>query len=77
MLPHSDRQEFYNDFNDYSFAITAPKNYVVWATGDFLNPDAVLQSEYLKRYKVFVKKRQSHSYCDRAGNEVRKSNEAE
>ncbi len=35
MLPHSDRQEFYNDFNDYSFAITAPKNYVVWATGGF------------------------------------------
>ncbi|MCQ9641854.1 M1 family metallopeptidase [Chryseobacterium sp. WG14] len=55
MLPHSDRQEFYNDFNDYSFAITAPKNYVVWATGDFLNPDAVLQPEYLKRYKASLK----------------------
>ncbi|MDM1557454.1 M1 family metallopeptidase [Chryseobacterium indologenes] len=55
MLPHSDRQEFYNDFNDYSFAITAPKNYVVWATGDFLNPEAVLQPEYLKRYKASLK----------------------
>jgi hypothetical protein len=57
MLPHSDRQEFYNDFNDYSFAITAPKNYVVWATGDFLNPEDVLQPEYLKRYKASLKKR--------------------
>jgi hypothetical protein len=55
MLPHSDRQEFYNDFNDYSFAITAPKNYVVWATGEFLNPDDVLQPEYLKRYKASLK----------------------
>jgi hypothetical protein len=51
MLPHSDRQEFYNDFNDYSFAISAPKNYVVWSTGDFLNPEEVLQTEYLNRFK--------------------------
>lgn len=51
MLPHSDRQEFYNDFNDYSFAISAPKNYVVWSTGDFLNPEEVLQPEYLNRFK--------------------------
>lgn len=55
MLPHSDRQEFYNDFNDYNFTISAPKNFVVWATGDFLNPDAVLQPEYLKRYKASLK----------------------
>ncbi|CAA7390085.1 M1 family metallopeptidase [Chryseobacterium fistulae] len=55
ILPHSDRQEFYNDFNDYTFAITAPRNYVVWATGDFLNPEDVLQSTYLKRYKASLK----------------------
>lgn len=55
VLQHSDRQEFYNDFNDYSFAISAPKNYVVWATGDFLNPEAVLQTEYLKRYRASLK----------------------
>ena len=51
MLPHSDRQEFYNDFNDYSFAISAPKNYVVWSTGEFLNPEEVLQTEYVNRFK--------------------------
>lgn len=55
MLPHSDRQEFYNDFNDYSFAVSAPQNYVVWATGNFLNPEEVLQPEYLSRFKNSLK----------------------
>ncbi|HEY0298830.1 MAG TPA: M1 family metallopeptidase [Arachidicoccus sp.] len=49
MLPHSDRQEFYNDFNDYSLSVKVPKDYVVWATGDFLNPDEVLQPEIAQR----------------------------
>jgi hypothetical protein len=51
MLQHNGRQEFYNDFNDYSFSISAPKNFVVWATGDFLNPDDVLQRNILKDIK--------------------------
>ena len=51
MLQHNGRQEFYNDFNDYSFSISAPKNFVVWSTGDFQNPEEVLQPEYLKRFK--------------------------
>ncbi|MFP9113616.1 M1 family metallopeptidase [Flavobacterium sp. RHBU_3] len=55
MLPHTDGQEFYNDFNDYNFEISAPKNYVVWATGDFLNPEDVLQPEHLKRFKKSLK----------------------
>ncbi|MFC4162032.1 M1 family metallopeptidase [Epilithonimonas zeae] len=55
MLQHNGRQEFYNDFNDYSFSISAPKNFVVWSTGDFLNPEDVLQPEYLKRFKESLK----------------------
>ncbi|SHK05153.1 M1 family metallopeptidase [Epilithonimonas mollis] len=51
MLQHNGRQEFYNDFNDYSFSISAPKDFVVWSTGDFQNPEEVLQPEYLKRFK--------------------------
>ncbi len=51
MIPHSDRQEFYNDFNDYTLSITAPKNFIVWATGDFLNPDEVLQPAAAQRLK--------------------------
>ncbi|HEY0426417.1 MAG TPA: M1 family metallopeptidase [Pyrinomonadaceae bacterium] len=43
--------EFYNDFNDYTFEITVPKNYVVWATGDLLNADETLQPEFAKRLK--------------------------
>jgi hypothetical protein len=50
-LPHTDRQEFYNDFNDYTYSVKAPKNYVVYATGDFLNPDEVLQPEFAARLK--------------------------
>ncbi|KAF2333672.1 M1 family metallopeptidase [Flavobacterium daemonense] len=50
-LPHTDRQEFYNDFNDYSYSVKAPKNYVVYATGDLLNPDEVLQPEFAARIK--------------------------
>lgn len=50
-LPHTDRQEFYNDFNDYSFTVKAPKNYIVYATGDLLNPDEVLQPEFSARLK--------------------------
>ncbi|MBL3656295.1 M1 family metallopeptidase [Fulvivirga sediminis] len=42
-------QEFYNDFNDYTFSVTVPKNYIVWATGDLLNPEEVLQSKYADR----------------------------
>lgn len=50
-LPHTDRQEFYNDFNDYTYTVKAPKNYVVYGTGDFLNPDEVLQPEFAARLK--------------------------
>ena len=44
-------QEFYNDFNDYTVEVTVPKNYIVWATGDLLNPDDVLQKEYADKLK--------------------------
>jgi hypothetical protein len=43
--------EFYDDFNDYTFDITVPKNYLVWATGDLQNPDDVLQPIYAQRLK--------------------------
>jgi len=43
--------EFYNDFNDYTFDVTVPKNYVVWATGDLQNADEVLQPKIAERLK--------------------------
>lgn len=44
-------REFYNDFNDYTFEVNAPKNFVVWATGDLLNADEVLQPKFAERLK--------------------------
>lgn len=51
MLPHTGGQEFYNDFNDYKLSVKVPKDYVVWATGDLLNPDDVLQPDIAERLK--------------------------
>jgi len=48
-LDFNDRQEFYNDFNDYTLSVTVPKNFIVWATGTLQNPAQVLQPEYIKR----------------------------
>ncbi|MBX7170232.1 MAG: M1 family metallopeptidase [Pyrinomonadaceae bacterium] len=47
----NDRTEFYNDFNNYNLEITAPKDFVVWATGDLQNIDEVLQPEIAARFK--------------------------
>lgn len=55
LLAHSDRQEFYNDFNDYKMAVSVPANYVVYATGDLLNPNEVLQPTYAKRLEKSYK----------------------
>ncbi|MDN5287240.1 MAG: family peptidase [Mucilaginibacter sp.] len=51
-LPFIDAQEFYNDFNDYTLQVKAPKNYIVWATGTLQNPNQVLQPEYAKRLQT-------------------------
>lgn len=51
-LPFLDAQEFYNDFNDYTLHVSAPKNYVVWATGTLQNANEVLQPEYAKRLQA-------------------------
>jgi len=33
-MDFTDTHEFYNDFNDYTVAVTVPKNFLVWGTGD-------------------------------------------
>jgi hypothetical protein len=50
-LPHTDRQEFYNDFNDYSFSIKAPKKLCGLRYRRFTKSDAVLQAEFSNRLK--------------------------
>ena len=49
-MDFTDVQEFYNDFNDYTLNVSVPKNYIVWATGDLQNPEAVLESPYARKF---------------------------
>ncbi len=44
--------EFYNDFGDFDVEITVPANFVVWATGELQNPEAVLAGPILERYRA-------------------------
>lgn len=50
-IPFNDVLEFYNDFNEYSVEIQAPKNYIVWGTGTLLNPTEVLQPKAAARFR--------------------------
>jgi len=43
-------REFNNDFADFTVAVTVPKDYLVWATGELQNADEVLQPDAAKRY---------------------------
>jgi hypothetical protein len=49
-MDFTDAQEFYNDFNNYTAAVTVPKNFLVWGTGDLLNAAEVLQPSYLEKF---------------------------
>lgn len=51
-IEFTDMQEFYSDFNDYTLTVNAPKNYIVWATGDLQNPDEVLSADAAKKLKA-------------------------
>jgi len=42
-------REFYNDFSNFKAAITVPKDFVVWATGDLKNGNEVLTTKYQQR----------------------------
>ncbi|MCB9315490.1 MAG: M1 family metallopeptidase [Lewinellaceae bacterium] len=47
--PYLGTQEFYNDFCNFKAAITVPKDYLVWATGDLKNCHDVLNPAYCQR----------------------------
>ncbi|MBF9237954.1 M1 family metallopeptidase [Hymenobacter sp. BT683] len=47
--PYTGDQEFYNDFCNFKAAITVPKDFVVWATGDLKNASQVLTKKYAQR----------------------------
>ncbi len=47
--PYLGTQEFYNDFCDFTTAITVPADYIVWATGDLTNSNDIFNEKYLHR----------------------------
>ncbi len=38
-----------NDFADFTYSVTVPKKFLVWATGELQNPDEVLQPDAAQR----------------------------
>lgn len=50
MTEYTGGTEFYNDFNNYEVQITLPNNFGVWATGELVNPEAVLSPAIRERY---------------------------
>lgn len=49
--PYTGLQEFYHDFADYDVTITFPKGYMVWATGEWQNPEELLTPSILEKWK--------------------------
>src|SRR6056297_2588221 len=44
--------EFYHEFSDYELSVTAPGNWIVMGTGEFLNPEETLSPATLERYTL-------------------------
>jgi len=49
-LPYLGAGEFYLDYGDYDYTITAPANQIVVGSGELQNPEDVLTATQLKRY---------------------------
>jgi len=53
--PYLGDAEFYNDFCNFKAAITVPKGYVLWATGDLLNAKSVFNKRIADRITLAEK----------------------
>ena len=49
-LPYLGAGEFYLDYGDYDYTVTAPANHIVAGSGELVNPQDVLTPAQLKRY---------------------------
>jgi len=54
-IPYSGDEEFYNDFCNFNVAITVPKDYGVWATGDLMNSAAVYEQRIVQKLHLAEK----------------------
>jgi Peptidase family M1 domain len=52
LAPFTTGREFNNDFADFDVTVDAPRDFVMWATGDLANPDAVLQPAIAAKLKA-------------------------
>lgn len=50
-MPYLGQGEFYLEYGDFDVEITAPRDFVVVAGGELLNPDQVLAPTQLRRYR--------------------------
>jgi len=48
--PFLGNAEFYHGFADYNLTVTAPREWLVMGTGEFLNPEETLSERTLQRY---------------------------
>ncbi|TVQ66805.1 MAG: M1 family peptidase [Balneolaceae bacterium] len=48
--PFLGNAEFYHGFADYNLTVTAPREWLIMGTGEFMNPEEVLSEVYLERY---------------------------
>jgi hypothetical protein len=53
--PYLGDAEFYNDFCNFKAAVTVPKNYVIWATGDLTNTSSVFDQHIAERISLAEK----------------------
>lgn len=63
-IPYSGAEEFYNDFCDFKVAITVPKDYVVWATGDLTNPTSVFEKNISQKLQLAEKSDETINVID-------------
>jgi hypothetical protein len=63
-IPYSGSEEFYNDFCDFKVAITVPKDYAVWATGDLTNPTAVFEKSISQKLQLAEKSDETINVID-------------
>lgn len=52
VAPFTTGREFNNDFSDFNVVVDAPRNFVVWATGELQNPTEVLQPQIAAKLKA-------------------------
>jgi len=50
-MPYLGQGEFYLEYGDFEVEITAPRNHIVVAGGELLNPEEVLTDQQLARYR--------------------------